>query len=197
MRGEIIKLQKQLKITQVYVTHDQVEAMSMADRIAILNDGKFQQIGTPTEVYNTPQNLFVAGFIGSPTMNFIDVRYNEGKGNTLEFANYTFELTTELAEKIKTLGLTPLVLGIRPEHIYSKEFLKDYDRRSIINAKVELIEPVGSFVILRFVIDSATMVAQVDPHTQASLGKEIELVIDMEKMHLFSLSPPNQALDIS
>jgi len=116
MRGEIIKLQKSLEITLVYVTHDQVEAMSMADRIAILNDGIFQQIGTPTEVYRNPANLFVAGFIGSPTMNFIESKFNRGE-NVLEFAKVKYPIPEDIAEKITKTGSEKVILGIRPEHI--------------------------------------------------------------------------------
>jgi len=183
MRGEIIKLQKQLRITQVYVTHDQVEAMSMADRIAILNDGKFQQIGTPTEVYNTPHNLFVAGFIGSPTMNFIDVRFNERNGNTLEFADFTFELTNELAEKIKTLGLTQLVLGIRPEHI---KITPEHHEKSF-EVQVSVIEYLGTETLVRFDLsEGITAIASSNGFYPVKMGEKSFISFPKEKIYVFN-----------
>lgn len=183
MRGEIIKLQKQLKITQVYVTHDQVEAMSMADRIAILNDGRFQQIGTPTEVYNTPHNLFVAGFIGSPTMNFIDVRCNERNGNTLEFADFTFELTNELAEKIKTLGSTQLVLGIRPEHI---KITPEHHEKSF-EVQVSVIEYLGTETLVRFDLSrSVTAIASPSGFYPVKMGEKSFVSFPKDKIYVFN-----------
>jgi multiple sugar transport system ATP-binding protein len=183
MRGEIIKLQKQLKITQVYVTHDQVEAMSMADRIAILNEGKFQQIGTPTEVYNTPSNLFVAGFIGSPTMNFIDVRFNESSGNTVEYANYTFELTNELAEKVKTIGLTPLVLGIRPEHI---KITPERHEKSV-EVNVSVVEYLGAETLVTFELsDEDSALASPTGFYPVKMGEKSFVSFPKEKIYIFN-----------
>lgn len=183
MRGEIIKLQKQLKITQVYVTHDQVEAMSMADRIAILHDGRFQQIGTPTEVYNTPHNLFVAGFIGSPTMNFIDVRFNEKNGNTLEFADFTFELTNELAEKIKTLGSTQLVLGIRPEHI---KITPEHHEKSF-EVQVSVIEYLGTETLVRFDLSrNITAIASPSGFYPVKMGEKSFVSFPKDKIYVFN-----------
>ncbi|NVM17576.1 MAG: sn-glycerol-3-phosphate ABC transporter ATP-binding protein UgpC [Candidatus Lokiarchaeota archaeon] len=183
MRGEIIKLQKQLKITQVYVTHDQVEAMSMADRIAILNDGKFQQIGTPTEVYNTPQNLFVAGFIGSPTMNFIDVMFNERNGNTLEFADFTFELTNELAEKIKNLDSAPLVLGIRPEHI--KITPEPHEKSFEVN--VSVVEYLGPETLVTIDLsEGVSALAAPTGFYPVKMGEKTHISFPKEKIYVFN-----------
>jgi multiple sugar transport system ATP-binding protein len=183
MRGEIIKLQKQLKITQVYVTHDQVEAMSMADRIAILNDGKFQQIGTPTEVYNTPSNLFVAGFIGSPTMNFIEVQFNENKGNVLEFANYTFELTTELAKKINSMGKTPLILGIRPEHIK----ITPESHEKSFEVDVSVVEYLGAETLVTFELsDDISALAAPTGFYPVKMGEKSFVSFPKEKIYVFN-----------
>ncbi len=183
MRGEIIKLQKQLKITQVYVTHDQVEAMSMADRIAILNDGKFQQIGTPTEVYNTPNNLFVAGFIGSPTMNFIDVRLNERTGDTVEFADFTFELTNQLAEKIKNSPSTQLVLGIRPEHIK----ITPEPHEKSFEVDLSVVEYLGPETLVRFEL-SENIVALAAPtgYYPVKMGEKSFVSFPKEKIYIFN-----------
>ena len=183
MRGEIIKLQKQLKITQVYVTHDQVEAMSMADRIAILHEGKFQQIGTPTDVYNTPQNLFVAGFIGSPTMNFIDVRIDERNGNMINFANYSFELTNELVEKIKTSDSTQLVLGIRPEHI--KITPEPHEKSFEVN--VSVVEYLGPETLVTFeLLESVTALAAPTGFYPVKMGEKSHISFPKEKIYLFN-----------
>ena len=183
MRGEIIKLQKQLKITQVYVTHDQVEAMSMADRIAILNDGKFQQIGTPTGVYNTPHNLFVAGFIGSPTMNFIDVTSNESYGNTLEFADFTFEVTNELAEKIKKSNSTQLVLGIRPEHI---KITPEHHEKSY-EVEVSVVEYLGAETLITFELSGGvTAIASPTGFYPVKMGEKSFISFPKEKIYVFN-----------
>ena len=183
MRGEIIKLQKQLKITQVYVTHDQVEAMSMADRIAILNEGKFQQIGTPTEVYNTPQNLFVAGFIGSPTMNFIDVRFNEMKGTTVEFAEFTFEITNKLTEKIKNLGSTKLVLGIRPEHIK----ITPEPHEKSFEVKVSVVEYLGPETLVTFELsEGVSALAAPTGFYPVKMGENTHISFPKEKIYVFN-----------
>ena len=183
MRGEIIKLQKQLKVSLIYVTHDQVEAMSMADRIAILNDGKFQQIGTPTEVYNTPHNFFVAGFIGSPTMNFIDVTFNERTGNTLEFADFTFELTNELAEKIKGSSLTQLVLGIRPEHI---KITPEHHEKSF-EVDVSVVEYLGPETLVTFELsDGISALAAPTGFYPVKMGEKSFASFPKEKIYVFN-----------
>ncbi|MFX1323878.1 MAG: ABC transporter ATP-binding protein, partial [Promethearchaeota archaeon] len=117
MRGELIRLQHRLKITQVYVTHDQVEAMSMADRIAILFDGRFQQIGTPNDVYNRPANKFVAGFIGSPAMNFFDAIFNQNEDKKISFGQQEYLISENIAQKLVKVNSENVILGIRPEHI--------------------------------------------------------------------------------
>ena len=183
MRGEIIKLQKQLKITQVYVTHDQVEAMSMADRIAILNDGKFQQIGTPTEVYNTPHNLFVAGFIGSPTMNFVDVTINERNGNTLEFSDFTFELTNELAEKVKSYDSTQLVLGIRPEHI---KITPEHHEKSF-EVNVSVVEYLGPETLVTIELsEGVSALAAPTGFYPVKMGEKTHISFPKEKIYVFN-----------
>ena len=172
--------------------------MTMGSKIVIMNEGRIMQVGKPIEVYDSPDNMFVAGFIGSPAMNFLKAKLiSKNDALWVDGGEFCLPVPDSKGDKYARHEGKQCYFGIRPEHIYNKEFLKEYDPRSIIKAKVELIEPVGSFVILRIVFGNATMVAQVDPHTQATLSKEIELVVDMEKMHLFSMDPPHQALDIS
>ena len=196
MRGEILKLHQRLQSTVIYVTHDQIEAMTMGSKIVIMNDGRMMQVGKPIEVYDNQNNKFVAGFIGSPAMNFLDAELIERDG-TLWVSNASFRLPVPDAKVNSLAGHKneKFLFGIRPEHIYDREFLKEYDPRHVIKANVELIEPVGAFVILQITVGGKTVVAQVDSHTRAALNREIELVVDMEKMHLFSTTPPYQALE--
>jgi multiple sugar transport system ATP-binding protein len=195
MRGEILKLHQRLQTTILYVTHDQIEAMTMGSKIVIMNKGRTRQVGKPIEVYDNPDNIFVAGFIGSPAMNFVEAELTQ-KDSAMWVNGRSFLLPVPDSKMEIAAGHKgeKCFFGIRPEHIYDREFLKEYDPRYVIKAKVELIEPVGSFVILQIAFGNETITAQVDSHTKAVLGKEIELVVDMEKMHLFSSMPPHHAL---
>ena len=195
MRSEILKLHQRIRTTIIYVTHDQVEAMTMGSKIVIMNEGRTMQVGKPIEVYDAPDNMFVAGFIGSPAMNFLEAKL-VSKGGSLWVDGGVFHLPVpdSKAEEYAQHKGDKYYFGIRPEHIYDKEFIKEYDPRNVLKVKVDLVEPVGSFVILRIVLGKANIVAQVDSHTKAAVGEEIELVADMEKMHLFSMGPPNLSL---
>jgi multiple sugar transport system ATP-binding protein len=198
MRGEILKLHHRLQTTIIYVTHDQIEAMTMGSKIVIMDHGRIMQAGNPIEVYDSPDNLFVAGFIGSPAMNFLDTELVARDGDLwVKGEAFSLPVPAAKAERYAAHAGTKLYLGVRPEHLYDKAFMKEYDPRHAIKAKVELIEPVGSFVILQILLGRTTVVAQVDSHTRARLGEEIELVADMEKMHLFSREPPHDSLDRS
>jgi multiple sugar transport system ATP-binding protein len=198
MRGEILKLHQRLQSTVIYVTHDQIEAMTMGSKIVILNNGRTMQAGKPIDVYDNPHNKFVAGFIGSPAMNFLDAELIE-KDGALWVNSASFQLPVPASKVNSVAGHKneKFLFGIRPEHIYDRAFLKEYDPRHVIKARVDLIEPVGAFVILQITLGSQTLVAQVDPHTQAALNREIELVVDMEKMHIFSTTPPHPALEVA
>lgn len=198
MRGEILKLHHRLQTTIIYVTHDQIEAMTMGSKIVIMNGGEIMQVGKPIEVYDYPDNMFVAGFIGSPAMNFLEAKLISKNGALwVDGGEFCLPVPDSKGEKYARQRGKNCFFGIRPEHLYDREFIKEYDPRNIIKAKVELIEPVGSFVILQIVLGKATIVAQVDSHTRANLGKEIDLVVDMEKMHLFSVDSPYLSLRIS
>jgi multiple sugar transport system ATP-binding protein len=195
MRAEILKLHQRLQSTVIYVTHDQIEAMTMGSKIVIMNKGRMMQVGKPIEVYDNPINKFVAGFIGSPAMNFLEAELTE-KDGALWVCNESFRLPVpdSKSDMVAAHKNQKFLFGIRPEHIYDREFLKEYDPRHVIKANVALIEPVGAFVILQITIGKDTLVAQVDSHTRAALNEEIELVVDMEKMHFFSATAPHPAL---
>ncbi|MEJ2296661.1 MAG: ABC transporter ATP-binding protein, partial [Candidatus Lokiarchaeota archaeon] len=179
MRGEIIKLQRNLQITQVYVTHDQVEAMSMADRIAILYDGKFQQIGTPSDVYNKPANQFVAGFIGSPAMNFFEAKF---ESNELIFGAQKISLSSEITNKLKEGKATNVILGIRPEHINVSpaKFDNSYE------VKITVVEFLGAETILTYEFpDEISGMVSAPGFYDANMGDKAYIGFPIEKIHVF------------
>lgn len=145
MRAEIIKLQKKLETTLIYVTHDQVEAMSMADRITILHDGIIQQVGTPSDVYNTPANVFVAGFIGSPTMNFFDAKYEGTNGHQIIYGENHYPISAEIAKKLENTS-DKIIMGIRPEHIE----ITPESRKNTSEVTISVIEYLGAESLITF-----------------------------------------------
>jgi multiple sugar transport system ATP-binding protein len=188
MRGEIIKLQRSLQITQVYVTHDQVEAMSMADRIAILYDGKFQQIGTPSDVYNKPANQFVAGFIGSPAMNFFEATFDS---NELTFGTQKLSLSSEISNKLKEGNATEIILGIRPEHIKvsTTKFDNSYE------VKITVVEFLGAETILTFEFsDDIVGMASAPGFYEANMGDKAFVGFPIEKIHVFDETTGNNLI---
>jgi len=179
MRGEIIKLQKRLRTTLVYVTHDQVEAMSMADRITILNEGHIQQVGTPSEVYNTPRNKFVAGFIGSPTMNFIDCIK---KGNTLKFGENILNLSDNFNEKTSKTNSEKLILGFRPEHTKITSEPHEGAYKVVIN----VVEYLGAQTVISYEFLGNIFAMAISPgFYSANMGDTAYISFPLEKAHIF------------
>jgi len=193
MRAQIKKLHGKLQTTIIYVTHDQIEAMTLADRIVIMKDGVIQQIGKPLEVYNMPDNIFVAGFIGSPAMNFISAKI-VGMGSEIYIDADYFQLFVTLGqkEKLKDKIGKEIILGVRPEDLYLKtagSFSKnDKKDRNVIGSKVEVIEPIGSEVVLTTSAGRHELIVIVSPEDIPQLGEKIELMLNMEKIHLFDPS---------
>jgi multiple sugar transport system ATP-binding protein len=185
MRTEIAKLHERLKATIIYVTHDQTEAMTMADRIIILKDGLVQQIGTPQEVYDNPVNMFVAGFIGSPAMNFLDATVT----NQMTFKSDFFELgtTDNIKKVIKDNNLTgqEVVIGIRPEDLEDSNFVQDISSKNTITANVEVTEPMGSEIYLYIDIEGVLMTARVNPRSKYRSNDKATLYVDVDKVHMF------------
>lgn len=179
MRGEIIKLQRKLQVTQVYVTHDQVEAMSMADRIAILFDGKFQQIGTPIDVYNLPSNKFVAGFIGSPTMNFFNANLDSNK---LIFCKQEYPLPPLMMEILENEKINEIILGIRPEHIK----ISPKAHENSFEVEVTVVEFLGAetIVTLEF-LDCISCMVSAPGFYGAKMGEKAYISFPPEKIHIF------------
>ncbi|MGD8523252.1 MAG: sn-glycerol-3-phosphate ABC transporter ATP-binding protein UgpC [Desulfobacterales bacterium] len=186
MRAELARLHAQLKTTIVYVTHDQIEAMTLADRIVVMNKGIIMQTGAPMEVYDNPENLFVAGFIGSPAMNFFDVRLNGEKGALfVESENFRLAIADRLQDRFLPAQNRELILGIRPEHIYDKHVKGEFPGGEPLEATVEVVEPIGSQVILLASCGSETLTACVDPQTHAKPNTAIKFVVDTNRLHLF------------
>ncbi|MCR8969941.1 ABC transporter ATP-binding protein [Facklamia sp. 7083-14-GEN3] len=185
MRAEIAKLHQKLKTTTIYVTHDQTEAMTMANRIVIMKDGYIQQIGSPQEVYNKPNNVFVASFIGSPAMNFFTVTVKEDiltndQGINLPLSPYHKELLSDKGYLGKEI-----TLGIRPEDIHAETRIISESKNSLVNAKITVAELLGSESMLYLTLGSDEFIAKVDAQEIYTPGKSIELAFDMEKIHFF------------
>ncbi|WP_455367518.1 ABC transporter ATP-binding protein [[Eubacterium] cellulosolvens] len=181
MRAELKRLQKELGTTTIYVTHDQAEAMTMGDRVAIMNLGELQQLSTPDEAYNNSANLFVAGFIGSPPMNFIDCTYQD-KDRTLHSGEAQFTLPKDMAGVIKR-GITDsdVVLGFRPEDVT----LHDRPIPNSIKTEIYVYEPLGSEIIVDLKLGDNLLKAKVPPDTKLKIGETKHLTIKKEKMHIF------------
>jgi len=195
MRGELLKLHHQLQTTVIYVTHDQIEAMTMGSKIVIMNSGNIMQVGNPIDVYDYPQNKFVAGFIGSPPMNFMDVELvKEDSKLIIRSAAFSFPVPIELVPKYEKYSGGRFIMGIRPENIYDIEFLKEYSKEYVMDVNVELTEPIGSVVYIQFQLGNNSFIAQVDSHTKAKRGKKIPLYFEMSKVHLFESDPPHKTI---
>lgn len=215
MRTEIGKLHNRLGTTTVYVTHDQTEAMTMADRIVVLKDGIVQQVASPQEMYDTPVNVFVAGFIGSPAMNFLQARLEKGEeGLAAVFGKTRISIPKEVLDRTKDIDSyvgKPVVLGIRPEHIEDAQVAEMAKDLNTIEIEPQVIESMGSEKYVYFEVPrelaaqtqsiaemaessgigdtksdlGELMVARVSAESQARRGEKLKLVIDSGKVHLF------------
>jgi len=192
MRAELSKLHDSLQTTIIYVTHDQVEAMTMGTKIVVMKDGLIQQIGTPLGVYNFPVNLFVAGFIGSPVMNFIPCRVLAKDGRLMIDAEaFQLPIPAQKAPYYQSLAGSEAFFGIRPNDIYDRLYAPEHLREFAIRAVVSVIEPLGSEIHLNVTAGKHNLVAMVDTQSSFRLHQEIELAIDLNKMHLFEKNPPH------
>ena len=188
MRVEISKLHKRLQTTIIYVTHDQTEAMTLGTRIVVMNAGVVQQVDTPQVLYDTPCNLFVAGFIGSPQMNFLDaVCQKKGDKVVLKVGPADIELPPAKAKKLIDGGYEgkTVVLGIRPEDVHDEQMFITSSPNTVIQAKIRVYEMLGAEVYLHFDYEGATMTARVDPRTTARTGDTVTFAFDAEKIHVF------------
>jgi multiple sugar transport system ATP-binding protein len=186
MRAEISKLHNRLEATMIYVTHDQVEAMTMGDRIAVMKDGEIHQVADPIHLYENPVNRFVAGFIGSPSMNFMDGRIVARDG-ALAFDEGHLSLT--IPERMR-LALEPyrdqeVTFGIRPENIVAAGNAREWAEPQEISATVEVIEPMGSETYLYLTTGRHSFIAKIDPHLEPALNTAMRLNVNMARAHFF------------
>lgn len=182
MRAELKKLHQRLGTTTVYVTHDQVEAMSLGDRIAIQKDGILQQVGRPEDVYNSPRNMFVAGFIGSPAMNMLEgilVKKDENIG--IDLGTCTFELPKWAQKAMKEIERSEVVLGIRPEHIT----ITSKRQKNAIEAKVSFVELIGREFHVHLTVGERPIIAIAEPTQRLEVGQQVWLAFDENKIHIF------------
>jgi multiple sugar transport system ATP-binding protein len=186
MRAELKKLHERLESTVIYVTHDQVEAMTMGDKIAVLKDGYLQQVATPAGVYTKPATRFVAGFIGSPAMNFLectvecengDLYFNEGSFRVKAISDMNRALEPWVGKQV--------IFGVRPEDIYDRLYAKGASADNTFRATVDVVEPLGSEIYLHLKTAKNEMIVRVSADNKAQLHQDIDFVIDMSKIHIF------------
>lgn len=193
MRTELTKLHQRLGTTFIYVTHDQIEAMTMGDRIVVMKDGLVQQVDSPANLYGKPVNMFVAGFIGSPQMNFIDGKLEEKEAGklTVVFGAADRRYTVDLPEsKLNTPGVRDyvgkdVILGIRPEDMHDEQMFLSSATTGIVDANVEVTEMMGAETYLYLTCAGVSMTARVDPRSTAKSGDVIKLGLDVNKIHIF------------
>ncbi|NLZ61307.1 MAG: sn-glycerol-3-phosphate ABC transporter ATP-binding protein UgpC [Acholeplasmataceae bacterium] len=185
MRAELIKLHERLEVTTIYVTHDQIEAMTMATRIVVMKDGRIQQIGTPKEIYDNPNNMFVGGFIGTPAMNFLKGEVK--KDGFFYVEALKLKVPEEKFELIKTKNLieTPIILSIRPEDLHddSASLTKYADSKASLT--VDVAELLGAETNIHISIGDASIIAKVDARSDLHIGDKLELAFNMDKCHFF------------
>ncbi len=192
MRTEISKLHMRLSATMIYVTHDQVEAMTMGDRITVMNAGKIQQVATPLEIYNHPKNIFVAGFIGSPTMNFFDgvIQQKDGKLWFIEKkgaggGGFSVRIDEDHGIKLQPYIGRSVKFGIRPEDVHDKLYAGSSDPFRIVQATVEVVEPMGSEVYLYLNTGAHSFIARVSVAEKADVNHKLDFVFNMKRGHFF------------
>ncbi|MFJ8245948.1 ABC transporter ATP-binding protein [Peribacillus asahii] len=184
MRTEIIKLHQRLQTTTIYVTHDQTEAMTMATRLVVMKDGRIQQVGVPKDVYEKPENVFVGGFIGSPAMNFLNGKLEEGN---FIIGSTQVTIPEDKMNMLRDQGYVgkEIIFGIRPEDIQHKSVVTDTAKGSIILAKIDVCEFTGAETIIYFQIEGQNFAARVHSHIGISSGQMCDLVFNMDKAHFF------------
>lgn len=185
MRTEISKLHNRLETTMIYVTHDQMEAMTMGDRIVVMKDGFVQQVDTPLNLYHHPINKFVAGFIGSPAMNFMKGTIQNGRHLVFDEGKITLQISQNFNERLSKYINKQIIFGIRPEDIYEANFAPKNKNNSKINCLLEVVEPMGNEIFLYFNTGKHQFVARVNMSGNPKVGNDVTVVFNMEKAHFF------------
>ena len=188
MRIEISKLHQRLGATIVYVTHDQTEAMTLGTRIVVMKDGVAMQVDSPQNLYNNPNNLFVAGFIGSPQMNFMDAEVKvSGNDATLIVGKHSIKLPPSKGKKLIDGGYAgkTVVMGIRPENVHDSQMFIESSPETVVESTIKVYELLGAEVYLYFDVEGYPMTARVDPRTTARTGDTVRFALDAEKIHVF------------
>jgi multiple sugar transport system ATP-binding protein len=195
MRTEILKLHDQLQTTMIYVTHDQVEAMTMGTKIVVMKDGEMLQVGQPLEIYNYPMNMFIGGFIGSPAMNFINVKLIE-KGAKLTAVSNGLNLPISDGKHayLRRYINREVILGVRPEHLEENQFADKSVFSATFTAVVDVIETLGSEVQLDVTIGRHSLIARVDARSKAVKHENIELAVNLDRIHFFEKDHPNMRI---
>jgi multiple sugar transport system ATP-binding protein len=188
-RAELIKLHRRLGITTIYVTHDQVEAMTMGDRIVVMKDGFIQQVDTPLSLYHQPVNMFVAGFIGSPSMNFVDAKVERNtEGYVLDAGSFKVQAPARGTEALKAYEGQTVVFGVRPSDLFGRDHLPPNLQAgggNTIRTLCEVTEPMGDRMHLYLSTAPHSLIADVDAETKVQEEQEMDLVLDMERTHAF------------
>jgi multiple sugar transport system ATP-binding protein len=185
-RANISKLHQQLQTTFIYVTHDQVEAMTMASRIAVLSAGVLQQIDTPQNLYDYPNNLFVAGFIGSPAMNFFPAKLDRQDGKLyVDAGSFTVQVPEKKVDTFAPYAGKPVIFGIRPEDIHNPQFAPPEIIAQPVEATVDVTELMGNEIFVYLRTGDHSYVARVDPRTRVHMDEDVRVVFNMDNMHIF------------
>ena len=194
MRTEIIKLHQRLQTTVIYVTHDQTEAMTMGSRIVVMKDGYIQQVDSPQVLYEKPVNMFVAGFIGSPQMNFVDVKVEkQGADIFLRMGRFTIKLPEQKAEKVLAGGYVDktVVMGVRPEAVHDEQMYLEAYPDSQFESKVEVVELLGSESLIYVMLENTNFIARVKPRNNIYVGDTMRFAINPNKVHVFDKETEN------
>jgi multiple sugar transport system ATP-binding protein len=186
MRAEISKLHQRLQTTFIYVTHDQTEAMTMATRIAVINKGVLQQLDTPQNLYDRPNNLFVAGFIGSPAMNFFPGKLIKQDGKLLvDTGDFAITIPSSRAKPYEAHVGKEIIFGIRPENVHDVDLIPPNIEAERVTVKVDVTELMGNEIFLYLVSGKNTFVARVDPRSKLRIGQQAQVAFDMDNFHIF------------
>jgi len=187
MRIELNKLHLRLQSTMIYVTHDQTEAMTMGNRIVVMKDGIIQQVADPITLYDKPVNKFVAGFMGSPSMNFVKGRIIK-KDSKFFFTDdgFSVKIVEDMYKKLAAYDNKEIFLGIRPEYIHDKLFTSQAPSENTVKAVVEIVEPMGAEAFLYVAAGKSSFIARVDGHDRPEVHQDMDLVFDMSRAHFFN-----------